>query len=222
MIAIATEPINSLVPLAGETLKKFRVFDPNKLFGVTTLDVMRTNVKVARILGVAPEKVHVPVIGGHSDRTIVPVLSLATPSRVFTNEELVRITEHVQCEEGEDDRKPGRLSLSAAFAVGRFCVSLARALKGRQGIVECAFVPSDRYGDLRYLATPVQLGIGGVQHNMGVPPLSDYEDCLMQNAAALLRDDIKMGESFATGKKYQKSKEKHKPDCTTEMDICNS
>lgn len=38
---------------------------------------------VAEVLGIEPECVVVPVIGGHSDSTIVPVLSCAKPSNEF-------------------------------------------------------------------------------------------------------------------------------------------
>lgn len=36
-----SNPVNSTVPIAAEILKKHGVFKPNKLFGVTTLDVVR-------------------------------------------------------------------------------------------------------------------------------------------------------------------------------------
>ena len=41
-------------------------YNPRKLFGVTTLDVVRANQFVGEILGVDPSKVSVPVIGGHA------------------------------------------------------------------------------------------------------------------------------------------------------------
>ena len=50
-------------------------YDPRKLLGVTKLDVCRANAFVAEILGVAPEEVTVPVIGGHAGVTILPLLS---------------------------------------------------------------------------------------------------------------------------------------------------
>lgn len=47
MICIITNPVNSTVPIAAEMLKKNGVYDPHRLFGVTTLDVVRSNTFIA-------------------------------------------------------------------------------------------------------------------------------------------------------------------------------
>lgn len=79
-ILIISNPVNSTVPIAAEVLKKAGVFDPKKLFGVTTLDVVRAETFVASIVGEkTPGKLNIPVIGGHSGATIVPLFSQATP-----------------------------------------------------------------------------------------------------------------------------------------------
>jgi len=39
--------VNSTVPIAAETLKAAGVYDPKKVIGVTTLDVVRANTFVA-------------------------------------------------------------------------------------------------------------------------------------------------------------------------------
>ena len=41
LINIISNPVNSTVPIAAEVLKKAGVYNPSKLFGVTTLDVVR-------------------------------------------------------------------------------------------------------------------------------------------------------------------------------------
>ena len=38
-----TLQVNSTVPIASEVFKKAGVYDPNRIFGVTTLDVVRAN-----------------------------------------------------------------------------------------------------------------------------------------------------------------------------------
>lgn len=48
---------------------------PSRLFGVTTLDIVRSNTFVAEVKQLDVTKVSVPVIGGHSGITILPVLS---------------------------------------------------------------------------------------------------------------------------------------------------
>ena len=47
MICIITNPVNSTVPIAAEMLKKEGVYNPKRLFGVTTLDVIRANTFIA-------------------------------------------------------------------------------------------------------------------------------------------------------------------------------
>lgn len=46
-ICIITNPVNSTVPIAAEILKKRNVYDPKRLFGVTTLDVVRARTFIA-------------------------------------------------------------------------------------------------------------------------------------------------------------------------------
>lgn len=42
-VAIISNPVNSTVPIASEVLQKAGVYDPNRIFGVTTLDIVRSN-----------------------------------------------------------------------------------------------------------------------------------------------------------------------------------
>jgi malate dehydrogenase len=51
------------------------VYDPRKLLGVTTLDIVRANTFVAEAKGLDMKDVDVPVIGGHAGVTILPLLS---------------------------------------------------------------------------------------------------------------------------------------------------
>jgi malate dehydrogenase len=65
-VAIISNPVNSTVPIAAEVFKQAGTFNPGRLFGVTTLDVMRANTFVAEAVGLDPSAVNVPVIGGHA------------------------------------------------------------------------------------------------------------------------------------------------------------
>lgn len=67
--------MNSTVPIAAEVLKAAGVFDPKKLLGVTTLDVVRANCFVAEAKGLDVKDVDVPVVGGHAGTTILPLVS---------------------------------------------------------------------------------------------------------------------------------------------------
>ncbi|XP_033150427.1 malate dehydrogenase, mitochondrial-like [Drosophila busckii] len=74
--ALIPNPINSL---AADVLIQKDVFDPNRLFGITTIDVLRAESFVAEQLSVEPSEVSLPVIGGHEGETIMPGLSQCSP-----------------------------------------------------------------------------------------------------------------------------------------------
>nr|CAH7733323.1 unnamed protein product [Callosobruchus chinensis] len=51
--------------------------------------------------------------------------------------------------------------------------------------------------DLKYLTTLVELGIQGVSKNFGLQELTDYEQCMLDNAVTCLAADITKGEKYA-------------------------
>lgn len=80
-VLVVSNPVNSTVPIAAEVLKNAGVFDPRRLFGVTTLDVVRAETFTQVFSGQkVASSVTIPVVGGHSGETIVPLFSKATPS----------------------------------------------------------------------------------------------------------------------------------------------
>ncbi len=88
-ILVISNPVNSTVPIAAEVMKQAGKFDPKRLFGVTTLDVVRAETFVQDITGEKdPSKTVIPVIGGHSGETIVPLFSLAKPEVKIPAEKL--------------------------------------------------------------------------------------------------------------------------------------
>lgn len=79
MVGVVMSPINSLIPLAMEMYKKAGVYEYNRLFGVISLDCVRANFFFAEMIGIEPECVTVPVIGGSCPETCVPIFSQAKP-----------------------------------------------------------------------------------------------------------------------------------------------
>ncbi|XP_063975342.1 malate dehydrogenase-like isoform X2 [Diachasmimorpha longicaudata] len=134
LVAVATSPINHLIPMAGELYKRYGIFDYNRLFGITTLDCVRANTFAAGILGFEPEYLVVPVIGGSCSRTRVPLFSQTQPCNEFTNEEISKLTHAVRMAEEEVTKEyKGRMggpSLTMGFATARFCMSLCKAAAG--------------------------------------------------------------------------------------------
>ena len=84
------------MPIVAEVLKKHGVFDPKRLFGVTTLDVVRGSTFTSSISGTDPRDVRVPIVGGHSGITIIPLLSQISPPCKFTQEQVEALTKRIQ------------------------------------------------------------------------------------------------------------------------------
>ena len=196
LIGIITNPVNTTVAIAAEVLKQKGVYDPARLFGITTLDIIRSNTFVAEAKGVNPEDVEVPVIGGHSGVTILPLLSQSGFD--FTDEEIASMTTRIQnagTEVVEAKAGGGSATLSMGQAAARFGLSLVRALNGEDNVVECAYI--EGFGDkARFFAQPVLLGKNGVEKILDYGTLTTFEESTLYNALDILRIDIAKGESF--------------------------
>jgi malate dehydrogenase len=53
---VISNPVNSTVPIVAKTLEKAGVFDPRRLFGVTSLDVVRAARFLGEVSGNDPKK----------------------------------------------------------------------------------------------------------------------------------------------------------------------
>ena len=200
-IGIITNPVNTTVAIAAEVLKKAGVYDKNKLFGVTTLDIIRSNTFVAELKGKQPGEVEVPVIGGHSGVTILPLLS-QVPGVSFTEQEVADLTKRIQKFRSHIRRVAvdrliggGSATLSMGQAAARFGLSLVRALQGEQGVVECAYVEGDgQYA--RFFSQPLLLGKNGVEERKSIGTLSAFEQNALEGMLDTLKKDIALGEEF--------------------------
>jgi len=201
VVGIITNPVNSTVPIAAEVFKKHGIDYKNKLFGVTTLDVVRANTFVAELKGLDVAKTNVPVIGGHSGVTILPLLSQVVPKISFTDEELESLTVRIQ-EAGTEVVKAkagaGSATLSMAYAGARFGFSVLEAMNGKKGVVECAYVASDEVPECSFFATPVLLGPHGAERSLGIGEISDFEKDKLEQVVAELSKNIAKGVAFAT------------------------
>jgi malate dehydrogenase len=198
MIAIISNPVNSTVPIAAEMFKKAGVYDPNRIFGVTTLDIVRANTFIAEKKGLDPADVNCPVIGGHAGVTIMPLISQCTPSVTFPADELKALTVRIQnagTEVVEAKAGAGSATLSMAYAAARFTDSLIKAMKGQEGVVECAYVESN-VTECTYFSTPLVLGPNGIEKNLGLGNLDAFEQDVLKAGLAELNTSIKNGEDF--------------------------
>ncbi|EHY57297.1 hypothetical protein HRR83_002788 [Exophiala dermatitidis] len=209
-ICVISNPVNSTVPIAAEVLKEAGVFDPKRLFGVTTLDVVRAENFVAELLGQKDSsKFNIPVVGGHSGNTIVPLFSQTQPSVNIPSDKLDALVHRVQFGGDEVVKAKdgaGSATLSMAYAGFRFAEALLKAAKGEKGIVEPTFVylPGVEGGDAiakatgcDFFAVPVELGPNGAEKAIDiVSKANDYEKKLLDEAVKALKGNIEAGVNF--------------------------
>lgn len=201
-IGIITNPVNTTVAIAAETLKKAGVYDKRKLFGITSLDVLRSETFVAELKHLDITHLTVPVIGGHSGVTILPLLS-QVPYVTWTDDEVIQLTTRIQnagTEVVNAKAGGGSATLSMAQAACRFALSLLKGLTG-QNVVECAYVEGNgEYA--RFFAQPVLLGKDGIEALLPVGKLSEFEQQALEGMLPTLRQDIELGENFVKEQKH--------------------
>ncbi|KAJ5329550.1 hypothetical protein N7452_009940 [Penicillium brevicompactum] len=206
---IVTNPVNSTVPVAAEALKKAGVFEPTRLFGVTTLDVVRASTFAAHALGGSAEPKHfkVPVIGGHSGATILPLYSQAKPAVNLSDEELAPVINRVQF--GGDEivkskQGAGSATTCMAYAGFRFVKAIMSARDG-QTVSEEAYVylPGVPGGKeiaaqlgVDYFAVKIEIGKNGASRALPIGQISANEEKLLEVAVSDLKANIATGVSF--------------------------
>ncbi|KAI0902250.1 malate dehydrogenase [Annulohypoxylon nitens] len=210
-ILVISNPVNSTVPIAAEVLKAKGVFNPQKLFGVTTLDIVRAETFVAEIAGKKTgSELTVPVIGGHSGETIVPLFSKVNPSVAIPDDKYDALVNRVQFGGDEVVKAKdgaGSATLSMAFAGYRFAEKVLKAVKGEKGLVEPSFVylPGVPGGEeikkatgLDFFSAPVELGPNGVEKVTNpLAGITEKEKKLVDVAIEGLKGNIEKGITFA-------------------------
>ena len=180
-ILVISNPVNSTVPIVAEVFKKAGVYNPKRLFGVTTLDVVRASRFVSEIKGSDPADENIVVVGGHSGVTIVPLFSQSSHPDLVGNAELLKRVqfggdEVVQAKDGA-----GSATLSMAMAGARFAESLLKAAQGEKGVIEPTFVDSPLYKDqgIEFFASQVELGPNGAEKILPVGKIDAAEQTLL-------------------------------------------
>lgn len=200
-IGIITNPVNSTIPVAAEILKKGGVYNPKRLFGISTLDVVRAQAFIGELKNIDPAQIVVPVIGGHSAETMLPVLS-QVHGVTFSDDEVKKLTQRIKdAGTAVVDAKAGAGSatLSMAYAGYRFTSSLVRALQGETGIVECAYVQVEGM-EVDYFGLPIELGKEGIAKIHPIPKLSDFEQASLKEIIPQLKGNIEKGVQFGSAK----------------------
>ncbi len=176
------------------------VYNPKRLFGVTTLDVVRASRFISEINGTDPADESITVVGGHSGATIVPLLSQA--GYHLEGKDLEKYVYRVQFGGDEVVKAKdgaGSATLSMAMAGARFAESLLKASQGENGVIEPTFVDSPLYKDqgIDFFASKVELGPNGVEKIHEVGPVTSYEQTLLDACFVDLGKNIEKGIGFS-------------------------
>ncbi|GKT43814.1 malate dehydrogenase, cytoplasmic [Colletotrichum spaethianum] len=212
-ILVISNPVNSTVPISAEVLKAKGVFNPQRLFGVTTLDIVRAETFVAEIAGKSkPHELNVPVIGGHSGETIVPLFSQVQPSVSIPDDKYDALVNRVQfggdeVVKAKDGAGSATLSMAYAGYSGRFAEKVLKAVKGEKGLVEPSYVYlpgvpggkeiAEKTG-VDFFSVPIELGPNGAEKAIDIlGNITEKEKKLLEAAVEGLKGNIKKGVDFA-------------------------
>ncbi|KAK7951752.1 malate dehydrogenase [Apiospora aurea] len=192
-ILVISNPVNSTVPIAAEVLKAKGTF-------------------VAEIAGKKTgSELTVPVIGGHSGETIVPLFSQISPSGIsIPDDKYDALVNRVQFGGDEVVKAKdgaGSATLSMAYAGYRFAEKVLKAAKGEKGLVEPSFVYlpgvpggkeiAEKTG-CDFFSVPIELGPNGAEKATNVlGSITEKEKKLLDACTTGLKDNITKGVTFA-------------------------
>lgn len=199
-LLIIANPVNSTVPICAEVFKARGVYNPKRLFGVTTLDVVRASRFVSEVKNTDPANEHITVVGGHSGVTIVPLFSQSSHPDLSSNEEIIKRVQFGGDEVVKAKDGAGSATLSMAMAGARMAESVLRASQGEKGVIEPSFVDSPLYKDqgVDFFASKVELGQNGVEKILPVGEIDANEKKLLEACLADLKKNIDKGVAFVS------------------------
>jgi len=148
-------------------------------------------------LGKDPDEIDVTVIGGHAGITILPLFS-QVPGFAANKEDLEALT--VRTQFGGDEvvkakAGAGSATLSMAYAGFLFTENVVKALKGKEEVIQCAYVESN-LTDAPYFASPCKFGKNGIEEVLNFGELSPYEKGWFDKMLPDLKKQIQKGIDF--------------------------
>lgn len=191
-VGIATEPINTLVPIAAEIIRCSGDFSLNKLFGITGIDALRAQSLYAAKCNLNANDCTVHVIGGHSAKTIVPLLSQAMPMSNLDQALIQELTMKIRTgDEIITDAKKGHgPALANAYSVLLFTRAILRALDGKMTPVH-AYVENNNFGT-SFFSGLVYVDRNGAGEMARYTNLSEFECDLLEESINSLRTAINL------------------------------
>lgn len=206
-VGLITNPVNSTVPIFVEAFRATgKTVDPKRIFGVTTLDVLRAKTFAAQVAEVDPATLDIPVVGGHAGTTIVPLFSQTKPAIVLSAEQIIALTKRTQdggteVVEAKDGAGSATLSMAQAGAV--FAEAMITAIGGGKASI-CAYVgenPTYAEQGVSYFSQELIVGASGVEAFVPLGTMSAAEEAAVTASLTELKASIEKGVTFATAPK---------------------
>jgi len=202
MVSIICNPVNSTVPIAAEVFKAAGCYNPRKLCGVTQLDLTRSCTFWGATTSQKPGTVSVPVVGGHSGVTILPLLSQAVPQHQQSAADVEALTRRIQGAGSEVVKLKagaGSATLSMAYSAAVFADLCLQGLGGSPREAY-AYIQSDVMPGLSFFASKIMVGPKGIAKIYGVGDMNAYEQKLMEEVKPALKSAIDKGIKYARSK----------------------
>lgn len=197
-LAISTNPINSIIPFASTLLMSYNTYNPFKLFGITHIDTARARAFVGESLKVNPRNLQIPVIGGHSDETIVPLFSNIRPESciIDTNraDMLTRRLRKAGVEVIINKQGMDSATMAMAWSINEFAAAIVNAICGAEVTVN-SYTANPHYGT-RFFSGPIDVCDQGITKTCCDFNMNNYEWELLQKSLPILNRDITQGEDF--------------------------
>jgi len=194
VLGLIVNPVNSVVPAMCEMWIK-KGLNPNKIVGISTLDIVRANKFVQEITG---KPAQIPVIGGHAGKTILPLFSQDAAGATIPADRIPDLDTKVQdagTEVVKAKNGKGSATLSMAYAGARLGRAVLSGLAGVE-VTECAYVKSN-VTDLPYFASKVTFGRDGVKTVHPIGKLSAHEQKRLEEMKPTLKEEIDAGLEYA-------------------------
>lgn len=221
-VLLISNPVNSLVPVVVRTLQQCELQPSGiekRVLGVTALDATRASTFLGEECGNLHDFPRVPVIGGHSGATILPVFSQCPQADDLSQQTVAKLVQRVQ--NGGDEvvkakNGKGSATLAMAHCGFRMLAQVSRMLIHRDGdIAASAYVALThadgtpvapgaqelmaRNGGLHYFAVPITLSPQGVEEiRYRIVDYLNYNELneLLPVCIEHLRKDIELGVQF--------------------------
>lgn len=198
-LAISTNPINSIIPMASTILYKYDNYNPYKLFGITHIDTARSKSYAANALQANARHLIIPVIGGHSEESVVPLFSNLSPNFYTLDacqaDMLTRLvrksgSDVIYSKQGIDSS-----TIAMAWSINEFVDKMIDAIRGSQVEVNC-YTANPHFGT-KFFSGPTWIGPHGTFKPCSFFHMSNYECSLLSQAVAAINKDILEGQEYA-------------------------